>query len=58
MSGNSLTVWWLGVSTFTAWGLGLIPDEETKILQGTTKMKKGKEKLQGPDGDSDIVILG
>ena len=32
---NSLAVQWLGVSTFTVKGLGLIPSQGTGILQAT-----------------------
>ena len=31
--GNSLGVWWLGLCTFTAKGLGSIPGQGTKVLQ-------------------------
>ena len=34
-TGNSLAVQWLGLSTFTAQGLGSIPDCGTKIPQVT-----------------------
>ena len=34
-SGNSLVVQWLGLCTFTAEGLGSIPDRGTKIPRAT-----------------------
>ena len=32
--GNFLVVQWLGLLTFTSWGLGSIPGQRSKIPQG------------------------
>ena len=40
--GNSLVVQWLGLSTFTAGGLGSIPSWGTKIPSKNRKKKKKK----------------
>ena len=42
--GNSLAVQWLGRHAFTAEGMGLIPDQETKISQGVQCSQKKKKK--------------
>ena len=44
--GNSLEVQWLGLSTSTAGGSGLIPGWGTKILQATQRIKKKKKKIE------------
>ena len=41
--GNSLVVQWLGLSTFTAEGLGSIPGQGTKIPQAA-RHGQGKKK--------------
>ena len=33
MVGNSLVIQWLGLYTFTAKGMGLVPDQRTKTPQ-------------------------
>ena len=43
--GNSLAVQWLGRHAFTAEGMGLIPDQETKISQGVQCSQKKKKSL-------------
>ena len=40
INGNSLAVLWLGLGTFTAVGLGLIPGRGTKIPQPKTLPSK------------------
>ena len=53
--GTSPVVQWLGLHTLSAWGLGLIPDQETrshtthlrwKILCATTKMRHGQINIE------------
>ena len=42
--GNSLAVQWLGLYTFTAEGMGLIPGRGTKTLQAMQHDQKFKKK--------------
>ena len=44
--GTSLAVWWLRLRASTAWGLGLIPGQGTKILHAARhgQIKKKKKK--------------
>ena len=44
--GNSLGVWWLGLCTFTAKGLGSIPGQGTKVLQAERCGRGGKKCCQ------------
>ena len=43
-SGSSLVVQWLGVSAFTAVGLGSVPNQGTKIPQAAQHSQKTKKK--------------
>ena len=47
--GNFLVVQWLGLHAFTAKGLGLIPDQGTKITQAMWHGQKKNEKEEVSD---------
>ena len=64
ISPNSLVVQWVGLSPFSARGLGLIPGRGTKILQDTQNSQKKKEVLKkkkkttSPNGHSVVPHFG